>query len=342
MAIEFHREGKVLVVAEIGNNHEGDFALAQLLVRKAAECGADAVKFQTFIPEYFVSRNDEARFRRFKSFQLSFREFEELSRLARSLGLWFISTPLDMESASFLEKIVDAYKIASGDNNFYPMLRRVAETAKPVVVSTGASDLTQVSRTVAFLKEHWAASHVPGQLALLHCVSSYPVPPEEASLRSIPYLMDHFDCAVGYSDHTIGIEATVLAVALGATVIEKHFTLKKDFSDFRDHQLSADPGDFRELTRRIRAASAMLGRYAKTVQPCEEKARGSIRRSVVAARNLPPGCRVSPSDITWLRSAGGPASPAGGLEPGLEEFLIGKVLKRPVMSGERLELSDVE
>lgn len=332
---EFDLKEKVLVVAEIGNNHEGNFNLAKDLVRKAAECGVNAVKFQTFKTEHYVSRSEVARFNQLKSFELSHSQFEELSRLTHSLDLLFISTPFDLVSAVFLETMVDAYKIASGDNNFYPLIGRVAQTGKPLIISTGSSDAGDVGKIVSFVRERLPGQDVSRKLAILHCVSSYPVALEQANLRSIQYLRESFDCAVGYSDHTMGVEASVMAVALGAQIIEKHFTLNKQFSNFRDHQLSADPDEMRELVQRIRIAESMLGVSMKIIQPCEESAIGTTRRSIVAGADLAQGHRIIWSDLTWIR-------PAGGLSPGEEHVLLGKVLKRSVRFGEQLRMSDVE
>lgn len=331
----FDLQAKVLIVAEIGNNHEGNFEIAKELVREAAKCGVAAVKFQTFNTEHYVSRSDVARFERLKSFELSHEQFGELAELARSLGMLFISTPFDLGSAAFLENIVDAFKIASGDNDYYPLLAHIARVNKPLIISTGASDLQQVSRTVAFVRDQWAKNHRPGELALLHCVSSYPVPAVQANLLAIPFLAENFDCTIGYSDHTQGINAALLAVGLGARLIEKHFTLDKQFSDFRDHQLSADPPEMRTLVQAVAQASLMLGKFEKKIQPCEEPSRSAIRRSIVAGADLPAGHRVVFSDLTWIR-------PAGELGPGEEDQLIGKVLKRAVRFGEQLRASDVE
>jgi sialic acid synthase SpsE len=326
---------KVLVVAEIGNNHEGIFETARRLVLEAAACGVDAVKFQTFRTEHFVSRADPARFDRLKGFELSFSQFEELAGLARSQGLLFISTPLDLGSAAFLENIVDFFKIASGDNNFYPLISQVALTGKPLIISTGLSDLQQVAQTVEFVRQQWAESPTPGQLAILHCVCSYPVPPEQVNLRAIPFLAAQFDLPVGYSDHTLGLEASLLAVALGARIIEKHFTLDKNFSDFRDHQLSADPGEMKKLVQGIRLASAMLGNYEKTLQPEEIAMVPLVRRSLAAGRDLPAGHCLDWSDLAWLR-------PGGVLAPGEELKLVGKRLRRDMRQGEQFSLDDLE
>ena len=327
---------KVLIVAEIGNNHEGDMDTARRLVQAAAACGVDAVKFQTFKTEHFVSRSDTARFARLRSFELSPSQFAQLAELAHALGLLFISTPLDLASAAFLEPLVDAFKIASGDIDFYPLLERVARSGKPLIISTGASDWPQVARTVSFVQHVWATHHIRGQLAVLHCVSSYPVPAEQANLRAITFLATHLapQIPVGYSDHTLGLDAALLAVALGARLIEKHFTLDKQFSDFRDHHLAADPPEMHELVQRIRLATCLLGSGEKVIQPQEATAVMAIRRSIVAATDLPKGHRLTWSDLAWVR-------PAGGLPPGEESRLLGKVLRRDVQSGERLLETDV-
>ena len=332
---DFDTTEKVVVVAEIGNNHEGDFQVAQDLVRAAASCGVDAVKFQMFRTEYYVSRSDEKRFAQLKAFELSEAQFADLSQLAHGLGLLCISTPFDLGSADFLETRIDAYKVASGDNDFYPLLDQIARTGKPLILSTGLSDLSQADRSVSFVRRRWAESGIKGQLAVLHCVSSYPAPAEQASLLSIRALKERLGVIVGYSDHTVGLDAALLAVGVGARIIEKHFTLSKDFSPFRDHRLSADPPEMEEMVRRIRLAESMLGEPAKRLQPCEESAAQALRRSIVAGRDLPRGHRLEWSDLTWVR-------PAGGLPPGEEDRLVGKITKRGVAFGERLGVADVE
>jgi sialic acid synthase SpsE len=331
----FDVDKEVLVVAEIGNNHEGSLEVAKEMVRRAADSGAHAVKFQTFRTEHFVSVRDRARFERLKSFELSFQGFEDLHDLARSLGLLFLSTPLDLESARFLARLVDAFKIASGDNHFFPLLEVVCASGKPVVVSSGLSDLDHIHACRRFIDHQWSRRGISQELAILHCVSSYPVPPEQANLLAIKVLAETTGCTVGYSDHTLGIEACVLAVALGARIIEKHFTLDHNYSDFRDHRLSANPAEMRELVRRVREASVLLGTLEKKAQECEAPAAPLIRRSIVAARDLDPGHRLTLADLTWIR-------PADGLAPGDEQLLLGRRLRRSFAFGEPLRLADVE
>jgi N,N'-diacetyllegionaminate synthase len=325
----------VMIVAEVGNNHEGNFEVAEQMVYKAAECGVDAVKFQTFKTEHYVAQSDTDRFKRLKQFEMGVDRMTLLSELAHSLGLMFISTPFDLHSADELEDIVDAYKISSSDNTFYPLLSVVASKDKPILLSTGLSDMDTVNKAVACVESARRVGKFHNNLALLHCVSSYPTPPEEANLKSIGVLAKSYEYPIGYSDHTTGIDACVLATALGAVIVEKHFTLDKHYSDFRDHQLSADPEEMQMMVKSIRDAERMLGKNEKHVMQCEKQACDSMRRSIVAATQMKQGHRIRMEDITWVR-------PAGGVPPGNEELLIGKTLKRDINYNEKIVESDVE
>ncbi len=322
---------KVLIVAEVGNNHEGSLETAKRMVALAARSGADAVKFQTFKTEYFVGSSDPARFARLKSFELSFDQFRELSRVAKDEGILFLSTPLDIESARFLNTIVGAFKIASGDNNFYPLIKEVVGFGKPVILSRGLADFEELRHTVAFIES--VSSSVP--LALLHCVTRYPVEPHEANLLAIRQLQKEFKYLVGYSDHLIGIEAAVAAAALGSRIIEKHFTIDKNFSAFRDHALSADPAEMTEMVKRIRTIEVMLGSGSAMVQDSEKTMIPLVRRSIAAKKDLSEGSVVHFQDLTWLR-------PSGGLNPGQENLVVGKKLKRAVKLGDVFTVDMVE
>ncbi len=320
---------RVVIVAEIGNNHEGSYALAEEMIGRAAEAGVDAVKFQTFRTEHYVSRRDAARFERLKSFELSHDEFTKLAAVARREGVIFLSTPFDLESVRFLDALVPAFKIASGDNTFYPLLDTVARRGKPIILSSGLADTTRIRHVKAVIEAVWAEIGVEPGLALLHCVSSYPVPPEQANLAAIGRLRTDFDCSIGYSDHTLGIEACRVAASRGARIIEKHFTLNKNHSDFRDHQLSADPGEMAEVVQAIRQAEILLGSGEKRVQECERSVERAMRRSIAAARDLACGAILTWEDITWVR-------PGGGLPPGKEHVVLGRKLAKPVRGGDRI------
>ncbi len=320
---------KVFIVAEIGNNHEGSFKLAKKLINEAATAGVDAVKFQTFIPEQFVSPENETRINQLRKFQLSFKQFRDLSKFAKKKGLIFFSTPFDLRSAKFLNKIQPIFKISSGDNNYYKLIETVASFRKPMIVSTGVANINIIKKVYNKILKIWTQKYRKSKnLALLHCVASYPVPNEQANLASIIYLKRMLPAAViGYSDHTIGTEAAIASVMSGARIVEKHFTLNKNYSDFRDHQLSADPKEMKLIVDGIRKAEKLFGKEEKKQQNCELEMQISGRRSIAADRNLKFGKKVKISDLTWVR-------PGKGFSPGEEKKIIGKKLLKNLKIGE--------
>ena len=325
----FDLDERIMIVAEIGNNHEGDFALAQDLIGLAAEAGAHAVKFQTFRTEGVISPRDTKRFARLKSFELLPDQFERLSVIATNAGVLFLSTPLDLPSVAVLRPLVSAFKVASGDNTFVPLLQTLAETGKPIILSSGLVTIDELRASIRSVKQTWAANAVDQELAILHCVSSYPVPPQEANLVAIQQLREVFGCTVGYSDHTIGIDAAALSVAMGARIVEKHFTIDNNYSDFRDHHLSADPTQFRELVQRIECIKTLIGNGEKVPQASEQAGRESMRRSIAARRDLPAGTVIVADDLTWIR-------PGGGIAPGDEDLVLGRTLIENVTAGDHI------
>ena len=325
----FDLDERIMIVAEIGNNHEGDFTLAQDLIGLAAEAGAHAVKFQTFRAQELVSRRERDRFARLESFELSPQQFERLAALASDSGVLFLSTPLDLPSVAVLRPLVSAFKIASGDNTFVPLLQGVAETGKPIILSTGLVTIDELRASVNAIEQTWAAKGVEQELAVLHCVSSYPVPPQEANLGAIQHLREVFGCTIGYSDHTIGIDAATLSVTLGARIVEKHFTIDNNYSDFRDHQLSADPTQLGELVQRIECFTTLIGNGEKEPQASEQAGRESMRRSIAARRDLPAGTVIIADDLTWVR-------PAGGIKPGNEHLVLGRTLIKNLAAGDHI------
>ena len=323
----FDLDNDVLVIAEIGNNHEGDFSQAQKMIELAAEAGVGAVKFQTYKTELFVKYKNKDRFDQLKSFELNYKQFEELSNIASQNGLIFLSTPLDLESAKFLNSIVPAFKIASGDNNFYPLLKLVASYSKPVILSSGIADLQQLKYSIEIMEKIWGPLNYKNNLSILHCIASYPVPLKEVNLSAIKYLKKSLDCTIGYSDHTIGTDAANLSVALGARIVEKHFTINKNYSSFRDHQLSADPAEMAQLVERIKTINQIMGKEQKVIQPCESETTHMIRRSIVANRNISAGEVINWNDITWMR-------PGDGIPPGDENLIIGYTLSKDLKKGD--------
>jgi N,N'-diacetyllegionaminate synthase len=318
----------VAIVAEIGNNHEGDLGVARELVHAAAQAGAHAVKFQAIEPSALVGPDETQRLAQLEHFRLTAEQFAELAGLARSLHIGFVCTPFSLEAVGWLAPLVDAFKIASGDNDYLRLLERVGLTGQPVVVSSGMTDIEGL---------RWAQGVVSaagaGEFAVLHCISAYPTSAQAARLATIPVLKRELGCTVGYSDHTLGTAACIAAAALGARIVEKHLTLRHDFSDFRDHQLSAEPAELRELVERVAEVQALIGEPRnQPVLPEEEAVAISARRSAVAVRDLPEGHVLSSEDVRFLR----PSGPIGASTP-----VVGSVLLRARRSGERLGADDL-
>jgi N,N'-diacetyllegionaminate synthase len=297
----FWRREKVFIIAEIGNNHNGDFSIAQEMIKKAAENGADAVKFQTYNPDLYVNKKmpllahikggHKTQYERLKSIALSFEQYRELKKNADKCGIIFFSTPFDTESADFLEELVPFYKIASGDLTNTILLKHISKKNKPVILSTGMGSIDEIQTAVRFFD--------PGKLAVLHCVASYPTLAENVNLKSIGFLNDKLGLPIGYSDHTIGTLACRAAVASGAMVLEKHFTLDKTQSG-GDHKISMDPGDLQGLVLDVREIEKMVGIYGKPVEK-ERNISQTMRRGLYARVDIPKGAALNQDMILPLR-----------------------------------------
>lgn len=325
---------RVALVAEVGNNHEGSTSKAEELIEAAFEAGADAVKLQTFVPELYVSRAQVERLETLAKFALPHDELQRLLEIFRVRGKTVFSTPFDLVSLHRLES-ASLIKISSGDITFAQLLGAAARTRKDIIISSGASTLAEVHWAVDLIKSTWAEFDHNGNLAVLHCVSAYPAPPESLNLRAISTLKTAFPgVVVGYSDHALGIEASLAAVAVGASIIEKHFTLDKKYSSFRDHQLSADPSEFSRLRERINELELMLGCGEKIPHVVESEMRTTIRRSVSVNRDLPAGHRLEPDDLSIVR-------PASGLTPVQMDEVVGRTLHSSKKAGDILKESDI-
>ncbi|MFC2043813.1 N-acetylneuraminate synthase family protein [Chloroflexota bacterium] len=326
---------RTLVVAEIGNNHEGNFDLAKQMIEQAVETGVDAVKFQTIRAERFIARTEEKRFQQVKGFELSDEQFRELALLAQAKGLLFLSTPFDFKSVDMLDNLVPAYKIASGDlTSWYPFLEYIARKDKPIILSTGMSDVKEIAKALEVIARVSSAP-LNKKVVLLHCVTSYPVPIGEANLLAIPYLKEKFRVPVGYSDHTLGTLSCQTAVALGACVIEKHFTYRKENQTFRDHALAANLTEMRELVDNIRLIEASLGKYSKGIMECEKENKSVMRRSLAARKPLRQGETMTPEALTFLR-------PGNGIPPERWHTIIGHRVTRNIAQGTILKEEDIE
>jgi N,N'-diacetyllegionaminate synthase len=306
----------VFIIAECGVNHNGSVERALELIDCAAEIGASAVKFQTFRPEQLVSRRarkadyqranvggEDSQLAMLTELALDEAAHHAIVRRCVARQIEFMSTPFDEASCDLLERVgVGRLKIGSGDLTHLPFLRYVAGKRLPVILSTGMSNLSEVESAVTAMR---AAGN--DQITLLHCVTEYPAPAGEINLLAMDTMRRAFAVPIGYSDHTLGNEASVAAVALGATVIEKHLTLDKTLPG-PDHKASADPEEFRQLIGMLRNVRAALGDGIKRPAPCEMRNRDIARRSLVATRFLAAGTRLLPEHIAIKR-------PASGIQP---------------------------
>jgi N-acetylneuraminate synthase/N,N'-diacetyllegionaminate synthase len=324
-------------------NHNGDIALARKLVEEAKRCGADVVKFQTFRAEALVDRDapqaeyqrvntgrTESQFEMLKKLELPFSAFRELKELAESLGLVFLSTPFDDVSVDLLEEIgVPAYKVSSGDLTNTLLLRRLARTGKPILLSTGMASGHEVEDAVGLLQ-----TLAPQRLILLQCTTRYPCPPEQANLSVMEEFRRRFNVPVGFSDHTEGVEIPLAAVALGACVLEKHFTLGRDMEG-PDHRVSLEPSELAALVQGVRKVEKAIGAPGKHRLAEEEATAKLVRKSLAAATDLPAGTILTEAHITAIR-------PGTGLDPAQAASIAGRKLKQPVKAGHLFAWSDFE
>lgn len=323
-----------LVAAEIGINHNGDMELAHRMIDAAADAGADAIKFQNYRTEDFLSDRSlsyeyvsqgktvvESQFDMFKRCELAPEHLRELREHCDRRGVLFFSTPTSQEGIDDLVRIGSPL-LKNGSDYLVnlELIQAMARTGLPTVLSTGMATLAEIDDAVRAFRDAGGKD-----LIVLHCTSSYPTPPEDVHLRKIPALAAAFDCAVGLSDHTFGIVAAVGAVALGACFVEKHFTLDKNLPG-PDHRFSADPAEFRALVGAVRALEKNLGQSRIGPTPSEEPGRRDFRLSCVAVRDLPAGHRLSEADIVFRR-------PGTGLPPRAAIWITGRRLARAVARG---------
>nr|WP_297456539.1 N-acetylneuraminate synthase [uncultured Halomonas sp.] len=330
------------VIAEAGVNHNGSLALALELVDSAQACGADAVKFQTFKADRLVTRQaDTAAYQKrtmsepmsqyamLKTLELSEADFRQIHEHCQARGVEFLSSPFDELSAAFLNDLgMRTFKIPSGEITNTPLLEAIGALGKAVIVSTGMCWLSEVESALRTLEKAGAA-----EITLLHCVTEYPAPYAEINLSAMGTLANAFGVKVGYSDHTAGIEIPIAAVAMGATMIEKHFTLDAAMSG-PDHAASMEPGDFRRMIQAIRHVESARGDGRKRPAPCEHANLDVVRKSIAAGQNIAEGEIITRGDLTVKR-------PGTGLSPSMLEMLIGRRATRAIDADELIDWSDL-
>lgn len=325
---------RCFIIAEAGVNHNGDMNIAKKLVDVAVDAGADAVKFQSFKAEKVVSPSapkaeyqlqatdkTESQFAMLRRLELSASMHKKLFNYCQDRQILFLSTPFDVESVDLLESLgISAYKVGSGEITNHPLLFHIAKKNKPIILSTGMSTLLDVAQAVKVINE--AGNQ---DIVLLHCVSNYPADPKDVNLKAMETMEKAFQLPVGYSDHTPGIEVTLAAVALGASVIEKHFTLDRN-APGPDHQASLEPEEIKTMIRGIRIVESAFGNGRKEPAPSEINTASVARRSLVALRDLKAGEVLTIKDFAIRR-------PGTGLQPSMAPFVVGLTLREDVKAG---------
>ena len=327
----------VCVIAEAGVNHNGNIEIAKKMIDVAKEAGADYVKFQTFIPEKLVSKyaekaeyqkkntdSGESQLQMLKKLALTYMDFTDLKKYCEQVGIGFISTPFDLDSINFLNTLdMDFWKIPSGEITNLPYLEAIAKTGRKIIMSTGMSDMKEINEAVAVLEKFGSRD-----IVLLHCNTQYPTPYEDVNLNAMITIKNATGKMVGYSDHTQGIEIPIAAVAMGAHVIEKHFTLDKCM-DGPDHKASLNPIELKEMVSAIRHIEKALGNGEKTITFSESVNRDVVRKSIVAKRDIKQGETLSWDNMTVKR-------PGNGISPMKWYDLLGTKVNRMYKEDEQI------
>lgn len=330
---------KVYIIAEAGVNHNGDINLAKKLIDKAIEAKVNAIKFQTFISKNVISKfakkaryqientksSDETQLEMVKKLELSFNEFVELKDYCDKKGIEFLSTAFDFESIEFLKKLgMKIWKIPSGEITNLPYLRKISEVADKIIISTGMSNLEEIEQALKILNKDRE------KITILHCNTEYPTPMKDVNLKAMNLIKEKFEVEVGYSDHTLGIEVPIAAVALGAKVIEKHFTLDKTMEG-PDHKASLEPDELKKMVECIRNIEVALGEEKKEASSSEIKNKEIARKSIVAKCDIRKGEIFSEDNLTVKR-------PGNGISPMEWDNVIGKIAHRDFLEDELIEL----
>ena len=322
---------KTFIIAEIGVNHNGSVELAKKMIKSASECGVDAVKFQTFNSEDLVTENaktasyqekntnENSQLKMLKKLELTFDNFKELNEYALKNNVMFISSPFDIKSVDLLEKLdVPLYKLGSGELTNFELIDYVQKTGKPIIISTGMATLDEIKETYDFIENK-------DNLIILHCITGYPTSFEEANLNFIKTLQKEFDVPIGFSDHSPGIELPIAAVALGACVVEKHFTLDKNLEG-PDHKASLNPKEFKAMVDAIRNVEVAMGDGVRKFSDNEEEIKKVARKSIVLNQDVKKGTVLQREMLSIKR-------PGTGIPPKFINDIIGKEIIEDLKSG---------
>ena len=314
-------------IAEAGLNHNGDMNTAKQLIETAKDCGANAIKFQTFKTEEFLSKSSQY-FDLFKDVELTYEEFGELFDYAKNIDISFFSSPFDITSADALNDLnVPCFKIASSDLTNFPLLEHISKFNTPMIISTGLATMNEIIETIEICKQN------NNQLIILHCIANYPTQPDETNLDAILTMKQKFPFPIGYSDNGDSTLVDLVAVSLGATVIEKHFTLDKN-SKGPDHSFSIEPNELKKLISQIRQIKQIKGNGIKSPQESEVPNINAIRKSITAKSDLQENQILTMNDLSIKR-------PASGIEPKFFNQVLGKKLKKFIKQDTPISWNDL-
>ncbi len=332
----------IKIIAEAGVNHNGSLDTAKQMVTAAKQAGADYIKFQTFSPRELVAKSagkaeyqkqttgkQESQLEMLEKLALSQKDFLELQEYCKEQGIGFLSTPFDLESICFLEKLdMDFWKLPSGEVTNLPYLLEIAKTKRPIVMSTGMCQMEEIEEAVECLNSRGSRS-----ISLLHCNTEYPTPMQDVNLRAMLTLQDRFHLPVGYSDHTQGIEIPIAAAAMGACILEKHFTLDRRMEG-PDHSASLEPAELMAMVLAVRNVEQALGNGKKEPSQSEQKNISAVRKSIVAKRNIKKGEIFSDENLTAKR-------PGTGISPMKWLEVVGKKAERDFEEDELIHVDSV-
>ena len=333
----------VLIIAEAGVNHNGSIETAKKMIDKAVDAGVDIIKFQTFKSEKLVSKSaqqaeyqkknigsssDNSQLNMLKKLELSHTDHKELIEYCNQKGIKFFSTAFDLESVDYLHSLnIGLWKIPSGEITNYPYLKKIAQFGEPVILSTGMCEMEDIEAAMKVLTDNGLSKD---KISILHCNTEYPTPFKDVNLLAMNELKERFGVRVGYSDHTKGIEVPIAAVALGAEIIEKHFTLERN-TEGPDHKASLEPDELKAMVSAIRNIELALGDGHKTISESERKNIAVARKSIVAAKNIKAGEVFNENNLTVKR-------PGNGISPMDWEKVIGKTAKKDFAEDELIVL----
>ncbi|MDC0059876.1 N-acetylneuraminate synthase [Pelagibacteraceae bacterium] len=317
------KKNKTIIIAEAGVNHNGRLDTAKRLINKASIAGADIIKFQTFSTDKLVLFNKQkgvgkSLYSMLRRLELSFEEFKDISKICKKRKIEFLSTGFDIDSLKLLQFFkLKRLKIPSGEITNYPLLKFAAKLKKKIILSTGMSTIKEIESALKVLNKYGTPLK---KITVLHCNSSYPTPINDANLKAMVTIKNRFGVEVGYSDHTLGIEAPIIAVSLGAKIIEKHFTLNRNYKG-PDHKTSIEPNELREMVLAIRKTEKYLGSGEKNVTKSEKENKNLVRKSIATLKNIKKGEKFSESNLTTKR-------PGYGISAMKWDEIIGKKAKR--------------